>query len=468
MIIAAALIMAMLAGSYILLQNSAVQTYIIGKITEQFSRKTNAKISVGKVNFSFFNRVVLNDVLIAGPNNDTIFYSGLVSARIDTFKISEHRISFNELSFEENKISITRDSTNRFNFSFIPDSLRNEKKDTSIFWNINCNQFNFQNSDIVFKNQKSVNTRQFFIHQMNLNVSDFSNYADSTSFKINNLTLNYNNYLYINQLSTNVTVTKSKIELDSLSLNSNKSEINDLSLILQVGENETVLNRNMIFDVQLSKSNINLTELAEIIPPFKEIEESIEVSGRIYGNLKDIKGKDLILTTGENTNANFDFYINGVEDIETMYLFLDLKQLETTVSDINNFTIVSNGKEIKKNIPESLYNSGLLNYKGNFSGFLSDFVTFGTLKSSMGVIKTDVSVIPKKDGVYSYRGKITTTDFNLGNLLKTKNIGRISFNGNADGDYQLSNRTISGLFKGEIAKLEAKDYVYRNVILDGY
>jgi len=433
-IIALALIMAMLAGSYVLLQNSGVQTYIIGKITEQFSRKTNAKISVGRVNLIFFNQVVLNDVLIAGPNNETIFYSGLVSAKIDTLKISEHRISFNELSFLENKISITRDSTNRFNFSFIPDSLRNEKKDTSIYWNINCNQFNFQNSDIVFKNQKSVNTRQFFIHQMNLNVSDFSNYSDSTSFKINNLILNYNDYLYINQLSTKVTVTKSKIQLDSLSLNSNKSEINDLNLILQVGENETVLNQNMNFDVQLSKSNINLTELAEIIAPFKEIEESIEVSGRIYGNLKDIKGKDLILSTGENTNANFDFYINGVEDIETMYLFLDLKQFETTVSDINNFTIISNGREIKKNIPESFYNSGVFSYRGNFSGFLSDFVTFGTLKSRMGIIKTDVSVIPKGDGIYSYRGRITTTDFHLGRLLHTQNVGIITFIGNVDGD----------------------------------
>ena len=83
MIIAAALIIAMLAGSYVLLQNSAVQTYIIGKITEQFSRKTNAKISVGKVNFSFFNRVVLNDVLIAGPNNDTIFYIFCNASRLN-------------------------------------------------------------------------------------------------------------------------------------------------------------------------------------------------------------------------------------------------------------------------------------------------------------------------------------------------------------------------------------------------
>ena len=70
-----ALIMSMLAGGYILLQKSSVQTYIIKKITEQLSLKTGAKISVGKVDFVFFNRLEFNNVLLAGPENDTIFYT---------------------------------------------------------------------------------------------------------------------------------------------------------------------------------------------------------------------------------------------------------------------------------------------------------------------------------------------------------------------------------------------------------
>jgi len=468
-IVAVALIMAMLAGSYVLLQNSAVQTYVIGKITEQLSLKTKAKITVGKIDFAFFNKLVLKDVLVAGPDNDTLFYTGLVSARIDTLNIRKQRLSLSELSFFKNQISISRDSANNFNFSFIIDSLRTEKTDTvSVEWKITCNQFNFQNTELAFHNLKPDTTRHYFIHEMNLNVTDFSNFADSTAFKINSLTLNYHNKLFINQLSANAFVTKHKAEVKDLTMESNLSSINDLNLLLEFGGKDSIRKSEMNFDMQLSKSRINLAELSEFIPALNGMDENIDISGRIYGNINDLKGKNVTFITGEKTNANFDFYINGIENIETMYLFLDLKQFETTMNDIANFEIVRNGKKTQLHIPQSLYNSGLLSYKGNFSGFLSDFVTFGTLKSRMGVIKTDVSVIPKKDGLYSYRGKITTTDFNLGNLLKTKNIGRISFNGNADGDYQLSNRAISGKFKGEIAKLEARDYVYRNVTLDGY
>jgi hypothetical protein len=184
--------------------------------------------------------------------------------------------------------------------------------------------------------------------------------------------------------------------------------------------------------------------------------------------LSDLKGKDIIFKTGQSTNINFDFYANGIDNLETMYLFLDLKKLETTVSDINGFRVVRNGKKIDLHIPDAFYNSGLLNFKGNFSGFLSDFVTYGTLRSRMGIIKTDVSVIPKKEGIVSYDGRLTTTDFKLGRLLKTEKVGDITFNGKVNGDYNMTEKSVSGMFKGEIAKLEALNYEYKNITLDGY
>jgi hypothetical protein len=460
--------MAVLAASYLLLQNSAVQTFIIHKLTEQLSKRTNANISVGSVDFVFFNQFVLNDVLIADPNNDTIFYTSLILARIDTLKIRERRISLSELSFEKNRIAINRDHTNRFNFSFILDSLRSEKKDTTFYWKINCNQFNFKNSELTFSNLSPENDRHYFIHELNMNVTDFSNLADSTTFKLNNVTFNYNKYLYINQLTADFVITRSKIEVKSLNLKSDKSEINDLDLLIQAGESGVILSRDMTFDLQLSQSTVYLSEISGLISTPFEMEEYVEVSGRIYGNMSDFKGKDISLITGEKTSVKFDFYANGIDEIETMYLFLDLKQLETTVKDLAGFKIKRDRKVFQLHIPDALNNAGLLGFKGNFSGFLSDFVAYGTLSSRMGIIKTDLSVIPKKDGIYSYKGKLTTKDFMLGRLLKTDDVGIISFNGNVDGDYKVSNKSVSGLFKGEIAKLEANDYVYENIKLDGF
>ena len=460
--------MAMLAGSYLLLQNSGVQTYIIKRITHELSLRTGAKISIGKVDVAFFKRIDLNDVLIAGPENDTIFFTRLVSAKIDTLNFRQRKIAFSELSFLENIISIEYDTINRFNFNFILDSLRSEKKDTSIYWDILCNEFIFNKSRFTFNNNDDENEKHFFIDQMDLNISGFSNFADSTAFKINNLKLNYNNTVTINQFQADISIAKGNISVNRMNMKTGNSEVNDLNLLLQMGENETVLNKNINFDVQLTKSTIKIAELSELFPALREMEQTIEISGRIYGNLNDIKGKDLILSTGAKTNAAFDFYVNGIEDIETMYLFLDLKQFETNINDVKNFSLIKDGKKLQLKIPDFLFDSGAFSFKGNFSGFLSDFVTFGTLKSKWGIVKTDISVIPKKDGIYSYRGKISTSNFDLGKLFKTENIGKITFSGNADGDFKFSDKTVSGLFKGEISKLEARQHVYKNIALDGY
>ncbi len=469
MIIAAALAMALVASGYIVLQLSSVQTYIIRQITENLSRKTGAKISVGKVDFRFFNLLVLQNVLVADAENDTIFYTDLVAAEIDSLSFKKQNIVLSELNFNNNQINISRDSLNRFNFSFIIDSLQTEKAGTTTgFWKIRCNHFGFHDSKLGVTNFGNFETKHLFVNDLNLSISGFENFADSTVFNLDNVNLNYNNQIKITSLAAKVAVGPKSITLSEVNLQSDKSTVNNLNLHVKTYENEVFLDMNSDFEVSIEPSNINLSELAELIPALKGMDENIGISGNIYGTIHDLKGKDLTLLTGEKTIAVLDFYVNGIDNPETMYLFFDLKRLETTLADISDFTILKNGRPVKYNFPYFLYQSGLLSYKGNFSGFLSDFVSFGTLTSKMGTIKTDVSVMPKADGLIAYKGKISTTDFNIGSLFKIDDLGRLTFNGEANGDYRIKSQKISGLFKGEITKIEAHGYEYKNIHLDGY
>ncbi len=458
----------MLSGSYLLLHTSVVQTFVVKKITQQLSLRSDANISIGKVDVDFFNTLILKDVLVSGSKNDTILYTNTVWAKIDTLRIRKKNIHISELLFDENKIFVSRNDSNQFNVSAVFEIFKNEKKDTLNFWTINCSQFNFERSEFKYQNLNIEDQRRFYFNQMSIGITDFYNHADSTFFKLNKVTFNNDNTLFVKNFSADVYITKSKVQIDSLHVETEKSEINNTSFLMRVGKNDSIFNKNLQFDVSFDKSIVNVAELGLMIPSLKEMNETVELSGRIYGSLDDLKGKDLYLKSGRNTTASFDFYINGIEDIETMYLFIDLKNLQTTMQDISNFEIISEGKNFQLQFPEPLYNAGILSYTGNFSGFLSDFVSFGTLKSKMGIIKTDVSVVPKEDGLYSYQGKITTNDFDLGSLLSLENLGKITFNGNVDGDYRFSDKTISGLFKGEIESLQARNYVYRNVKLDGY
>lgn len=468
MIIGAALLLALLSLSYILLQNSEVQTLIIQKITRHLSAKTNADIRIGKVEITFFKRVVLTDVLVADQNHDTIFYSEWVSAKIDTLKLRKRKISIEELAFEDNKISVTRDSATHFNFSFLLDSLQAKPADTTkTSWQVNCHKFRFQNSEIIYHDLESKAFRHIPLHQLNLKVSDFVNKKDSLLFSIDELSLHNNRSFYLEQSNAKFKWTPRKLELGSANFKTGRSEINNLDIVIEMAEGENEFTKNSNFDFQLSNSVFDFKEIADLVPSLEGITEVINLSGRIYGNIDDVKGKNVMLTTGKNTSAELDFYINGIENFQEMYLFLDLKKLETSFRDISSFTYPKSSGIKPLIFPDSFYKAGIFKYNGNFSGFLSDFVTYGTLKSFMGTIRTDLSVIPERNKTIHYNGKISTTEFKLGSFLKSDKLGNITFNGEIDGNYQFSDKLANGLFKGEISKIVANNYEYRNIKLDG-
>ncbi|MEN8115906.1 MAG: translocation/assembly module TamB domain-containing protein [Bacteroidota bacterium] len=461
------MILLLLSSGYLTLQSSWVQTRITQQIANRLSKQLNTNISVGKVEIAFFNKLRLQDVLIEDLNNDTLLFSHLVTARIDTLKLRKQRIAIDELKFEQNQLNISRDSTLAFNFSFILDSFNSENKDTSKTWNINCNDFGFNHLNVSYSDQFSSRKQNFLLDDLNLTVSEFYSMADSVSFRLNDLNLNYSKGISLKEANADVTVKGKDIWIAGFNMKSSRSEINNTSLDIHLHDKKDSTGTAFEINSRLEQSKISFIEISRLIPSLKGMNQLVEMSGRIYGDIDDLKGKNIVLETGQNTKAILDFYLNDISDTENMYLFLDLKQSETTFADVSNIRFPNKSKLEYLEFPESFYEAGLLKFKGNFSGFLSDFVTFGTFQSEMGVLTTDMLVVPEKKGTVYYRGNVSTSNFNLGRLFQQKRFGNITFEGSADGNYNKSDKTVSGIFKGDVTEIDFYDYIYKNIEFDG-
>ena len=77
---------------YLLLQTAEVQTFLVKKITNHFSARLKSSISIGSIEFKFFNRLSINDLLIIDQNNDTLLYSKEIVAGVK-------RLDFRNKSF---------------------------------------------------------------------------------------------------------------------------------------------------------------------------------------------------------------------------------------------------------------------------------------------------------------------------------------------------------------------------------
>ncbi|MDD4143216.1 MAG: translocation/assembly module TamB domain-containing protein [Prolixibacteraceae bacterium] len=451
---------------YIALQSSRVQTFLTRGLVKKLSERIDTNISVGKVNIALFKTVVLKDILIEDQKNDTLFYTETIYAAIDSIRFRKKLIALNRLSFRNSHINIERDSSNNFNFQFIIDSLKTPRKQPGE-WNYLVDRFIFNKSDILYFDRFKNGDQTLNIDDVNFNISNIKYLNDSLSWKIDQLTLNKGNEFVINQLTSDFLFTDRKIELSDFELRTSRSEINESKFAFTLPVKDTTGQQPFHIDLIFSDSEIDLYDLSLLLPSIKGMDQHVHFSGQIFGSEDDLKGKNLTLTTGENTSAVLDFYANGVSDPSSMYLFLDLKRSQTSFHDLAKIKMPTKNGVKYLQFPEAFYETGIITYKGNFTGFSRDFVAFGTLTSEMGKLTTDLSVVPDEKGRTLYRGEVATEDFNLGELFKIDALGKITFDGSVDGMFNRANRTVAGAFEGDIHRIDVNSYNYENIRFDG-
>ncbi|MBW6537428.1 MAG: translocation/assembly module TamB [Mariniphaga sp.] len=443
-----------------------MQTYLTQRLATHLSEKTGAKISVGRVDIAFFRRVILEDILVEDQHADTLLFVQSVSAHIDTLKFRQQKLVLKQLTFEGTTFNASRDSLQRFNFSFILDSLeRKEKKPNE--WLFSCNSFNFLNASVFFHDLHKPEPQVLNINDFEFTISDFFFRKDSAYMKINQLALNDGKEFRINDFNTIFSIAGRKIHLEDFNLKTGFSEVLQSNLFVELPDSSEKFLEAIQFDFQFSHSQISFYDVALLVPSLRGMDQIVDCSGQISGTINDLRGKDLELATGKNTFALMDFYVNEITNHETMYLFLDLKRSRTSFRELSRIKLPGKGKIKFLSFPEELYEAGLVTYRGNFTGFLTDFVAYGTMTSKMGRITTDLSVVPDERRSVTYRGKVATQDFKLGELLDNQMVGNISFNSRVDGIYEIQNKTVSGKFEGTVSKVEFKNYSYENIRLDG-
>ena len=151
-----AILLGLTAAAYWALHNSNVQTFLVNKFISQLTEKLNADISIGKVKAAYFNKVILEDVLLEDQKADTLFYAHTITASIDSLKPRKKTAHLNRLVLSNSKFKTDRDSTGEFSFNFIAEALQAPENQTGK-WRIHCRNFNFFSPKSTFHDHFDLN-----------------------------------------------------------------------------------------------------------------------------------------------------------------------------------------------------------------------------------------------------------------------------------------------------------------------
>lgn len=208
-------------------------------------------------------------------------------------------------------------------------------------------------------------------------------------------------------------------------------------------------------------SEIDSDDIAYFAPTMKTWKKKIVLEGNIRGTVDDLIGKDLVIKAGNNTYLNGDISLTGLPDINQTFIDFKANDFRTTYTDAVAFV-----PAVKRVTEPDLRKLQFLRFNGSFTGFIRDFVTYGTIQTNLGTIKSDLNMKlpPRQDPVYS--GTISTDLFRLGELIGDPRLGSIAMSGSLKGKgFKETNRQAD--IDGKIKFVEFNKYLYSNITIKG-
>ena len=70
-----------------------VQAFIGSKVAGALAQKFGTQVSIGKVNLGFFNRIIIDDVMMLDQKGDSMICASRVSAKLDFLPLKDGKIS---------------------------------------------------------------------------------------------------------------------------------------------------------------------------------------------------------------------------------------------------------------------------------------------------------------------------------------------------------------------------------------
>ncbi len=455
----------LLSGLYLAIQSQGVQTFLTHRLAAYFSEKLNAGIHIGGVDIALFNKIVLEDVRLQEPGGETLAAASKIMARVDHLSLRRKHVGIGLFTIDRSDFYIRRDSLGRYNFAFLTDSLRKDTTRQSA-WSFTCRNFRLRNSGFHYENRHG-EPLTYGIDDVNLRIDHFGLYPDSMAMKIASMTLIDSRGFFLNDLSADVSRSQGVLKVSHLTLETLHSRVDSAEFRLQSDTLPGTEERRTRLALDLEKAQLSMADLAIFVPSLSGMNQVLEITGHFSGSPQSFKARKLLVTTGSNTLLDCDVSVDLFEDIPEPYLFIDINRLQTSLADLSRVRLPDGSKNLYLSFPPTLLESGLLSYAGNFTGFPTDFVAYGTLHSPMGRARTDISFVPVSGNNIRYNGKLETAGFELGRLLKANGLGKISFNGMVNGLYNKTRETLDGNFRGGISELEAFGYTYSQIELDG-
>jgi hypothetical protein len=462
---------------YAAVRQPKVQTWIVGKVIHTISSKTNASVSVRSVEFRFFNRLLINDILVENENCDTVLFAQQVFVSLTGISFAKRSADIRTLAVNGALISIRNDTAGRSSISNLFG-----KKDTappnSDGYDVSIARIDVQNTVFKYVRESVTKADTSGSSSGDKGLVSFNNlYISNISIKVNNLHSKGDTlYCTIGQLSgrdhsgyrlKNLT---GQVRIAPNFAAIDKAWIADEYSLIEIPHLQAAGNfANFIHETRmqgaLSFKRADLRSLAFFVPNVPKTNLPIDASLALDGAVNSFNINKLQININAKTILTAQASVCGLPDLPNTDFDLKLNAIHTTASALLQLDSIFNLKKLGA-YTRYIAAADSIDVKGTFNGTTGDFVAAASITTVAGSIAVDALMTTTPDSVLQLQSTISATDIQAGRLLRNKDLGLLAFNGTIEGNFA-PHKEWQMQAKTTVALLEYKGYAHKGLQASG-
>ena len=453
-------------------KSSRFQTQLIHFYLEKLSEKLQTEIFVEDVHVNFFTGVTINKLFVMDLHNDTLVYIDELNVDIKTFSIRDKKIIIDDVNLTDAYFNVRKykqDTT--LNFQFIVNHFASTDT-TSGDWFFALNKVNFNNCKLVYNDDDyapvvGIDYDHVELSKFNMSLDDINFLKDGIDCNIKNLAFIDKSGFEVNKMSTEFNITSSGIIAQHLKIKTPHSDIKgDVTLLTtEYADMASFIDKVTILSY-FESTKVSFKDLCFFSNTLDCINKYVDFEGEIRGKINNLKAKKIAFTLDDGTHFKGNVNITGLPDAENMFMHIKVDELLTSKAKLEQFPLYPFVDKKFIQLPDNFKQLGEIRFKGTFTGFYHDFVSYGNFYTDAGRVATDLTM-KMKNNQTSYSGMLKTTQFQLGKFLAIENqIGTISMDASIDGK-GLELKDIVARLKGNISQVVVRGYDYHNIDVKG-
>ena len=425
------------------LNSTVVQSYIGAAVGNYFSKEWGGKVRIGALHASPISHVILEDIELISPTNDTIYYGERIACRFKRFPFHGDGLSFDRVSLRNGRYHLHcfhyPSGESGINLDYIINyfaSGATPSESTGAVFTVDVGELRLRNIDYIQDLPESPTYHRYdhgvdIPHMRFYNISGYFRNVhvenDHVTVRIVSLTTTEASGQHIVDLSMDAEVGPNGIRATNMDLQTDDSRVFlDARLDYNGWEQMSDYCNTVHHDVVLKEgTEVNLCDAAYWAPTLWGMNCKVQAQGHIFGPVADMTAEHFIAAFGQSSQLFLDASITGLPDINHTTINADIHRLHTNYDDL---AAVQHPEPITMKAPDIIRRMAVIDLNASLNGGLRDCEAYFNLNSLIGDLEGHALLhFDTVLNQYAYLGDLDSRTIGIRSILPNEWVSRTGF-----------------------------------------